>query len=241
MRRTIGFAVLVLLALAGLFLKYGGQPPSSGKPQAPPASTETPPKKADSGQRPSANPGRGYVLALTWSPAFCETRDPGGEDSEQCAIGARKGLMLHGLWPDGPAEFCPSSEPERLPDSLARRVKGFMPSVGLARHEWEKHGTCSGMDRETYFRTAETAWRAFARPASLDRARGRTSVERNDFLAEIVTANPGIPRDGIALQCGRGGLLSEIRVCLDGNLKPRSCTGNVRRSCPASLTILPPR
>ena len=40
-----------------------------------------------------------YVLALSWSPGFCEL---GGERKSpgQCAAGAGYGFVVHGLWPD---------------------------------------------------------------------------------------------------------------------------------------------
>ncbi|MBW8619455.1 MAG: ribonuclease, partial [Hyphomicrobiales bacterium] len=39
-----------------------------------------------------------YVLALSWSPAYCAN---GGDkrSPEQCQLGAQKGFVVHGLWP----------------------------------------------------------------------------------------------------------------------------------------------
>ncbi|MBO0734811.1 MAG: hypothetical protein J2P49_10975, partial [Methylocapsa sp.] len=39
-----------------------------------------------------------YVLALSWSPGFCET-PAAAKTQGQCAAGANLGFVVHGLWP----------------------------------------------------------------------------------------------------------------------------------------------
>lgn len=242
MRRVSGLLLLALLALAGIVLK---QLPG-GAPSGPPARQQDEAIQKPSKEQPRsvdgnrANPtGKGYVLSLSWSPAFCAQKDPDGE-SDQCEIGDMRGLVVHGLWPNGRAEYCDSSEPRRLPDDLARDVLRFMPSVGLARHEWEKHGTCSGLSQRDYFRATERAWKGFRQPDLLASAKREQRVDRNRLLDAIARANPGLPSSAVALQCGKGGTLKEIRLCLDGGLTARPCPGDTRRSCSGTITILPP-
>lgn len=242
MRRVSGLLMLALLALAGIVLQQWpgatpAKPPPSQADEAANRPTKGKPASADSDR--VASPGKGYVLSLSWSPAFCAQKDPDGE-SDQCEIGDMRGLVVHGLWPDGRAEYCDSSEPRRLPDDLARDVLRFMPSVGLARHEWEKHGSCSGLSQRDYFRATERAWKGFRQPDLLAAAKREQRVDRNRLLDAIARANPGLPSSAVALQCGKGGTLKEIRLCLDGGLKARPCPGDTRRSCSGTITILPP-
>lgn len=112
-----------------------------------------------------------YVLALSWQPQFCEEA---GRKKPECKIQqgtyfASK-LVLHGLWPQG-GEYCgvPAAQVaddkagrwEKLPalalfQATAEALEDLMPGrqSHLDRHEWVKHGSCSGLDPETYFSRA---------------------------------------------------------------------------------------
>ncbi|WP_172971947.1 ribonuclease T2 family protein [Roseibium aquae] len=103
------------------------------------------------------------VLALSWQPAFCETRSQVPE-CEALNSGrlpnAVAQLSIHGLWPQprekvycgvdaGLVRLDESGNWNRLPapdiDRQTRRALAeAMPGVasGLDRHEWIKHGTC---------------------------------------------------------------------------------------------------
>ena len=57
-----------------------------------------------------------YVLALSWSPAFCADRRSGTENA-QCGAGRAFGFIVHGLWPQyerGWPERCPTSHTRSL-------------------------------------------------------------------------------------------------------------------------------
>ncbi|MGB0696361.1 MAG: ribonuclease T2 family protein [Rhodospirillaceae bacterium] len=121
----------------------------------------------------TANPSsaeEAFVLALTWQPAFCETRTHLPECASQHPERAdARALSLHGLWPQPRGTFycgVPKSleridkrrdwlDLPRLPlsDDLRRRLESAMPGMmsGLHRHEWIKHGTCAGWTPEGYF------------------------------------------------------------------------------------------
>ena len=87
-----------------------------------------------------------YVLALSWSPGFCELDGDRDRNREQCADGAGLGFVVHGLWPQNERGFPSECGPAgRTPSRIALdQAKGLFPSEGLARHQWRKHGTCSG-------------------------------------------------------------------------------------------------
>ena len=115
-----------------------------------------------------------------------------------------------------------------------------MPSLGLAAHEWKKHGSCMGLGQRGYFETMEKAWRSIRIPAELSGLSGERRMQADDLRDEILAANPALPRGSVSLQCDREGDFSEVRICLSGNLDGRACPTNTGRGCPRTLTILPP-
>ena len=69
---------------------------------------------------------------------------------------------MHGLWPQyerGYPSYCgpEGRSPQRRDLDV---VEGVMPSAGLARYQWRKHGSCSGLAPSGYF---EAVAAAFAR------------------------------------------------------------------------------
>ena len=88
-----------------------------------------------------------YVLAMSWSPAYCPLEGE-AEGSEQCD--GDYGFVAHGLWPQyerGYPEYC--EEVELPPRDLVDEFADIMPDGGLVRHEWRKHGSCTGLSAGT--------------------------------------------------------------------------------------------
>jgi len=181
-----------------------------------------------------------YVLALSWSPSWCDANDRGGRTS-QCNGRRNYAFIAHGLWPQsnrGWLEDCESGEPDRVPDALARSYFDIIPSAGLAGHEWRKHGTCSGLSQDMYFRTLRRAYSAVAIPpvvfnGALDR---RLSTEQIEQL--FMRANPGLSENAIAVMCEDNNL-SEIRICMTKGLGFIPCPDVDRRSCRQRTIGLP--
>ena len=177
-----------------------------------------------------------YLLTLSWSPSYCLSHQ---QDRAQCG-GKGYGFVLHGLWPQFDAgnwpEFCSSDV--TLPPDAVRIGNTLYPSPKLMEHEWQRHGTCSGLDAATYFRTADKALAAVRLPSEFEAPHANQSMTGSQIASEFRKANPSIPADGLAVACGRGEL-SEVRVCLTRDLTPRSCGHGVRNSCPGGPVDVP--
>ncbi|GMF28567.1 unnamed protein product [Phytophthora lilii] len=122
---------------------------------------------SDLGQKP---PGAFdmYILAQSWQPAFCH-----GKEKQYPGCGKpqdywRSHMTLHGLWPElagsAPPSLCSGEafdadkiERELGIDTLHRYwpdVKYSEASPQYAdfwKHEWTRHGTCSGLPQVDYF------------------------------------------------------------------------------------------
>lgn len=185
-----------------------------------------------------------YVLALSWSPGFCELDGDRSRNREQCGEGSNLRFVVHGLWPQNergyPSECGPAG---RSPSRIAlEQAEGLFPTESLARYEWRKHGTCSGSSPSDYFRDVRRARDKVTIPPVLARAERDQSWTAIDLERAFVAANPGLRTDMMSVACKRG-VLQEVRICFSKDLRDfRSCQEVDRSGCRArEFTVVAPR
>jgi ribonuclease T2 len=184
-----------------------------------------------------------YVLSLSWSPSFCAAaaeRRYGGAPSQQC--GARPySFVVHGLWPQyvkGFPEYCQVPSP-RLYHGIVSSMLDLMPAPRLIYNEWDKHGTCSGLEPRAYFDTVRKARAAVKIPPEYTDLKEPLSVAPAAIEEAFIKANPGLPENGLAIECDRK-RLTEVRICLSKDLQFRDCDEIARRSCRRDQLLMPP-
>ena len=179
-----------------------------------------------------------YVLSLSWSPTWCAIEGD-ARQSPQCE--ADFGWVMHGLWPQyhrGWPSYCPTTErnPSR---AMTRDMADVMGTSGLAWHQWNKHGVCSGLTASDYYALAREAYGKVVRPPvfrQLDRAvKLPASVVEEAFL----TSNPQLSPDMITITC-RDGRIQEARICLSKSLDPVPCGADVIRDCQMEDALFAP-
>lgn len=182
-----------------------------------------------------------YVLSLSWSATFCAT-DGRDRNSRQCDAGRNPGFVVHGLWPQferGYPSFCGPSgrNPSRANIDDALEV---LPDVGLARHQWRKHGSCSGLSPSGYFSEIRKARARVSIPPPFVAPRNGARWATREIEQAFVAINPGLRPDMMAVTCKRG-MLEEVRICMTRDLRGfRPCTEVDRDSCRASDVMIPP-
>lgn len=177
-----------------------------------------------------------YVLSLSWSPEYCATTRRDGEP--QCA--RPYAFVAHGLWPQHERGWPEDCGGERVPEATIARLLPIMPSRPLIIHEWRKHGSCSGLGAERYFRTVEQAWHRVRIPDRYRQLATPLTVPTRRLRADLLAANPDWRSDGLVLICN-GRHLKEARLCLDRELEPRRCGASVRERCRGDVTLRPVR
>lgn len=195
---------------------------------------------SSNGQCGVAGEAESYVLALSWQPAFCETKP----EKPECAVKdpqvyQARHFTLHGLWPNKQScgisygfcgevkaqrqNFCDYPQLSLQPASRAALAE-VMPSVTagscLERHEWHKHGTCQMGSVNDYFDLAVDLLRQFNDSGMAYFMNRRIGQEvRTDAFLDRVTAVLGLSaRDRIKLNCNNQGMLVEIQLNLSADL-----------------------
>jgi ribonuclease T2 len=192
-------------------------------------------------QRARGEPGKFdfYLLSLSWSPSFCET--PAGSGApEQCGGARPFSFVVHGLWPQYERGFPESClvPPPRLARKIVDEMLDLMPGSKLVYHEWDKHGTCSGLDQRDYFDTIRKARALVKIPAQFERPQQPLNVAPGEIVDAFVKANQGLTSAGIAIDCDRR-FLREVRICMTRDLQFRDC-GAAARACRTDSLLMPP-
>lgn len=105
-----------------------------------------------------------FLLSFSYAPTFCKL-NPDKSNSKECS--GNYTLVLHGLWPsynhnNEYPQFCdyPQKYSKEQLQTIVSQISGwekYAPEyMDLCVHEWEKHGTCSGLSPEDYFKLAFT-------------------------------------------------------------------------------------
>ena len=200
----------------------------------------------DTAQR--AVPGRFdyYALVLSWSPTYCSSNE-GEDDDQQCnrRDGRRFAFVLHGLWPQyerGYPSSCRMSRRPFVPQSTIDGMLDIMPSKRLVIHEYQKHGTCSGLDPQNYYGLARRLFTSIEIPDRFENPFESQLMDPGELRRAFLRANPQLDQSMIAVACQGGGRLREVRICFGKDGKPRGCgdNENQRRLCSTDRLFVPP-
>jgi len=161
-----------------------------------------------------------YVMALSWSPDYCAVRP---DDREQCS--RQYGFVLHGLWPQYQRGYPADCSPERFDEGMLQQFSGLYPSRTLYRHEWEKHGTCSGLSQPQYHQLAASLKARLTIPAAYQAPVQPLRKTLTELKAELQAANPWLGAESriasgqpLARRTGAGGIVQRRRALPERNL-----------------------
>jgi ribonuclease T2 len=176
-----------------------------------------------------------YLLSLSWAPEFCYTHPANPE----CGSGQHHGFIVHGLWPElrngrGP-EYC--SHTPGLADPT--KMLDLMPDRHLIEHEWQAHGTCSGLSADAYFENIRRAFESFRIPKEFTAPRAKLALTSLDMKRAFESANPVLNDSELIVECP-GAYLKAVEICLSKGLHPVPCPA-VRHCTVRMLHVVPVR
>jgi ribonuclease T2 len=185
-----------------------------------------------------------YVLALSWSPSYCAAAQERGAlgRSQRIQCGGRPySFVVHGLWPQydrGSPNYCQQPAP-RLDRRIVSSMLDLMPAPGLVYSQWDKHGTCSGLQQRAYFETIRKARAAIRIPEQFLELSEHRMVTPGEIEEAFVKSNPGLSASAISVSCDTR-RLSEVRICISKDLQFRACEEVDRRACRRDKVVMPP-
>lgn len=181
-----------------------------------------------------------YVLSLSWSPTWCAIEGD-ARQSPQCDDSADFGWVMHGLWPQyhrGWPSYCPTTQrdPSR---GMTRDMADIMGTSGLAWHQWNKHGVCTGLSASDYYALSREAFGTINRPEIFRKLDTAVTLPASVVEDAFLEANPKLEPDMITITC-KDGRINESRICLSKSLDPVPCGQDVVRDCAATDALFDP-
>jgi ribonuclease T2 len=173
-----------------------------------------------------------YVFTLSWSPQFC-THNSG---SAECQVHGGN-FVVHGLWPQWKSGSWPQNCSNVPGPANPNDEAGILADTSLVEHEWQRHGTCSGLSASGYFQLIQKVKDSIKIPNQFLHLTQTTRIAPSDIKSAFESANPQIKADGIAIGCA-GNTLVQVQVCIAKDGTPTDCSG--LRDCRASsIPVLP--
>ncbi len=188
-----------------------------------------------------------YAMVMSWSPTYCAGLRRDGYDP-QCHSrdGRRYAFVLHGLWPQherGWPQDCPTRGRPFVPQSIIDSMLDIMPSPRLVIHEYRKHGTCSGLSPQDYYKVSRELFQKVKIPPRYQRPNQPFTVSPGELVRDFLAVNPELKAESIAVACGgSGNRLREVRICYSREGSFRACGRNedARRLCSSNRMYVPP-
>jgi len=179
-----------------------------------------------------------FVLSLSWSPNWCALEGD-ARNSPQCD--ADHGWIMHGLWPQfhrGYPSYCRTIE-RPPPRSMTADMADIMGTGGLAWHQWNKHGSCTGLSARAYYDLSREAYARVTRPPVFRKLDKTVKLPASVVEDAFLQSNPAFEPDGVTVTC-RDGHIQEVRICLSRDLNPVPCGQDVVRDCKMKNAIFTP-
>ncbi len=134
-----------------------------------------------------------YALALSWSPTHCSTpkakttrcsaRAVTAAVTPSCCMGCGRSTRTAIL------RAAASRQRPFVPQPVIDNVLDIMPSKGLVIHQYRKHGTCSGLSPDAYFKLARRLFESIKIPARFSNP-SRAAVSRRRTISSMIWSPP---------------------------------------------------
>jgi ribonuclease T2 len=118
-----------------------------------------------------------------------------------------------------------------MPGSVKTQFPGIYPNDTLFDHEWEKHGTCTGLSPVEYLQLGKALKESVVIPGEFRSPEKpfRTSMDQLKTL--FVQANPTFSDTSFEVSCSSSGrYLKEIYVCFSREGASTPCSAEMHKT-----------
>ncbi len=177
------------------------------------------------------------VLALSWQPAFCETKQTKECENTNPSQYHANNFVLHGYWPGITScngfkytyyQYCGNTTPQNwedypelsLKETTRKDLRIVMPASGfgyLHRHEYFKHGTCQTQwNQDQYYVESMRLTREFNSSSFAEHIRNNIgkSVHKTKLEALLDTEFGEGAHNKVKLQCSKKKDLIDVYIQL---------------------------
>jgi ribonuclease T2 len=174
-----------------------------------------------------------YLFTLSWSPQFCATTR---RETAECEIHGGN-FVVHGLWPEFKNGSWPSNCSSEPGPANPKAQVDIMPDSSLLAHEWQKHGTCSGLGVNGYFDLMRSIRKSITIPDSLLHLKQTQMMAPAEIKAQFVAANSQIKTEDMVIGCANNTLV-QVQFCVAKDGTPTAC-GTIRDCRATKIKVLP--
>lgn len=172
-----------------------------------------------------------YALSISWSPFHCS--DPKIKEnpnhSFQCSLN-KFSFVVHGLWGQNSKAVGKNGQPRNcsrslVSDQIIKETLCIVPGVKLIQDQWQKHGSCTGMNESQYFTKTRELWSNLNKPDINQLLDKDNRVKVSEIIDAFASVNKDIslPKEAIAVQVGSRNRFKEVFICYDLNFKFTEC------------------
>mmetsp|Transcript_19467 Transcript_19467/g.23304 ORF Transcript_19467/g.23304 Transcript_19467/m.23304 type:complete len:263 (-) Transcript_19467:227-1015(-) len=170
-----------------------------------------------------------YVLEQSWQPEFCHGQYDTWPGCSKPAVFGQTHMTLHGLWPQYKVDRQGKSYPDtclstcKYPADLSQdvvkslvddldkywpdcKVQPGPDGIDFWGHEWNKHGTCSGLSQQVYLQSAMDTLQKVGTPDAIV-----NNVGKEAKVSDIQAGYGGA--DMVVLNCEGGKYLFGTSTC----------------------------
>jgi ribonuclease T2 len=125
--------------------------------------------------------------------------------------------MYNQGWPS----YCST---ETMSNELIAEFPGLYPTDFLYGHEWEKHGTCTGLDPEGYLLLSQELKASVIIPDAFVSPEEPFRMDADGLTEAFGQVNPTYDKKSFSVLCsGSGQFLKELYVCISRDGQPTEC------------------